>query len=58
MPAPGTAVGEKAEPTCQLVAGVNCKLGGEAVLLSWAVPLSCHVPDVGEGIRFGAVPVV
>src|SRR5436305_13695951 len=30
MPTPGTAEGQKAEPAFQLVAGVNCRLGGDA----------------------------
>src|SRR5947209_7151420 len=31
MPAPGTGTGQNAEPACQLVAGVSCKLGGDDV---------------------------
>src|SRR5579864_53824 len=49
MPTPGTAVGQKAEPTCQLVAAVSCRLAGDAPGLSWAVPLSCHPPATGDG---------
>ena len=39
-PAPATGVEWKAEPTCQLVAGASCRLGGEAVVLSSAAPFS------------------
>src|ERR1700675_1972430 len=39
-PCPGTGVGQNAEPTSQLVVGVNCRLAGDAVVLSSAAPLS------------------
>src|SRR5580692_2792511 len=32
MPAPGTGVGQKAEPACQLTACVNCRLAGDPVV--------------------------
>src|SRR5579859_2924743 len=57
-PTPGTAVGQKAEPAFQLVAGVSCRLGGDAEGLSSAVPFSCHPPDVGGGIATGAAAAV
>jgi hypothetical protein len=53
IPTPGTGVGQKAEPTCQLVAGVSCRLTGEALATSCAVPLSCQPPDTGEGTEVG-----
>src|SRR5579863_3512147 len=34
MPALATGLGQKAEPTIQLVAGVSCRLGGDALVLS------------------------
>src|ERR1700750_2712539 len=49
-PAPGTGVGQNAEPASQLVAGVNCRLAGDGLLTTWAEPLSCQPPDTGEGI--------
>jgi hypothetical protein len=49
-PAPGTGVGQKAEPTSQFVAGVSSRFGGDAVVLSAALPFSCHPPDTGDGI--------
>src|SRR5579872_6711066 len=52
-PTPGTAVGQKADPTFQLTAGVNCRLGGVAVALTTAVPFSCQPPDTGDGTGTG-----
>src|SRR5579864_8024733 len=49
-PTPGTAVGQNAEPACQLTAGVSSRLGGDAVALTAEAPFSCHPPDTGEGI--------
>jgi hypothetical protein len=51
IPVPGTGVGEKAEPACQFVAAVSCKLAGDALVLSTDVPLSCQLPDTGEGME-------
>ena len=31
------------------MAGVNCRLAGDAVVTSWAEPLSCHPPATGDG---------
>src|SRR6266480_2824021 len=56
-PTPGTAIGQKAEPATQLVAGVNCRLAGDAELTTWAVPLSCHPPETGDGIELGDAAV-
>ena len=55
-PTPGTGVGQKAEPASQFVAGVTCRLAGDAVVTSWAAPLSCHPPDTGDGIEPGGGP--
>ena len=49
-------MGQKAEPACQLVAGVSCRLGGDAVGLSWDEPFSCQPPATGEGIVPGGGP--
>src|SRR5689334_18949421 len=53
MPTPGTGAGQNAEPTTQLVAGVSCRLAGEAVVTSCAEPLSCQPPATGDGIEPG-----
>jgi hypothetical protein len=53
MPAPGTGAGQNAEPTCQLSAGVTCRLAGEALAMTCAVPLSCQPPATGDGIDPG-----
>src|SRR6266568_2553244 len=58
MPAPGTGVGQNADPANQLVAGVNCRLGGVALLFSTDEPFNCQPPDVGEGMLLGAGPAV
>src|SRR5689334_12453151 len=56
MPAPGTGVGQKAEPATQFVAGVTSRFGGDAVVTSWAAPFSCHPPATGDGTVPGGVP--
>src|SRR5215469_4092346 len=56
MPTPVTALGQKAEPTSQLVAGVSCRLGGDVVVLTTALPFSCQPPATGEGIVPGGGP--
>ena len=55
-PAPGAGVGKNAEPDIQLVAGVTCRLGGDAPATSEAEPLSCQPPATGDGIDPGGGP--
>src|SRR5690242_17421184 len=48
-PAPGTGVGQNAEPTSQLAAGVSCRLAGDGLVTTCAEPFSCHPPETGDG---------
>jgi hypothetical protein len=48
MPTPGTAGGQKAEPTRQFVTGVGCTFGGDALALTSAERFSCPPPDTGD----------
>jgi hypothetical protein len=54
IPAAATGVGQNAEPACQVVFGVSCRLGGDALVLSTDEPFSCHPPAVGDGMATGA----
>ena len=56
MPAPGTGVGQKAEPACQLVAGVSWRLAGEAVVTSWADAVQLPSARHRRGDRAGRRP--
>src|SRR5579871_6781717 len=56
MPPLAKGVGQKAEPACQVVAGVSCRFAGDAERLSTEEPFSCHPPATGEGIVPGGGP--
>ncbi len=55
-PAPGTGVGQNADPATQFVFGVTARFGGDAVGASCAAPLSCHPPSTGDGTVPGGAP--
>jgi hypothetical protein len=57
-PAPGTAVGQNADPACQFVAAVNCRFGGDAPGFSTADPFNCHPPATGDGTALGGEPAL
>jgi hypothetical protein len=57
-PAPGTAVGQNADPACQFVAAVNGWFGGDAPGVSTADPFNCHPPATGDGTALGGEPAL